>query len=269
MQIKEWEYYSHIPKDMISNEVYMLLSIFGAENKYLKLLEKRWFEKRDLEDFRQYMEEAFEQCEISNKTEVNRDSLSCLLRLMAICDTFSDYEYIYDVSSEIYLSNKSKHNELRLYDYAFKQLINSTSYALLKEIAEINIISKYKSLKNEVVQEADKIVQNENLKSVIPMTYSLNDLLSDLLDLLEDDSDNQREFEVADEVFLYNFAIYYSTKFYFTLLLREKIILEEERINKITIEEYKPLIEEDDMRKSETIMLNDDSKEIFYKTLKN
>ncbi|QGS51639.1 hypothetical protein [Spiroplasma tabanidicola] len=270
MKYKEWEYYSHIPKDIISNEVYMLLSLFGSENRYLKLLEKRWFEKRDMIDFRDYMENAFEETEVTEKQEVDRDSLSCLLRLMAICDTFSDYEYIYDVSKKIYEDPDIKDKDQRLYDYAFVELIVTLYDALVNEFKDLTIMTKYKPITEELINEIVKLSELlDDSKLVVKKTYLINDLISDLLDLLEDDSENKNEFEHSEEVVLYNFAIYYSTKFYFALLLREKIIAEEEKITNTIIEENKPLMEEDGMRMSETIMLNEDAKEIFYKTLKN
>ncbi|QBQ07412.1 hypothetical protein SGLAD_v1c02130 [Spiroplasma gladiatoris] len=270
MKHKGWEYYSHIPRDIISNEVYMLLSLFGSENKYLKLLEKRWFEKKDTTDFREYMEIAFEQTEVSEKKEVDRDSLSCLLRLMAICDTFSDYEYIYDMSKKIYDDPKIQDKDLRLYDYSFIELVVTIYDALVNEFNDLTVIAKYKPITKEIIDEVVKLSSFINdSKKVIQKTYLINDLISDLLDLLEDDSENKYEFEHSEEVILYNFAIYYSTKFYFALLLREKIIAEEEKITRTIIEENKPLIEEDGMRMSETVMLNEEAKEIFYKTLKN
>ncbi|AHI52567.1 hypothetical protein [Spiroplasma culicicola] len=269
-RFKGWEYYEHIENEIISNEIYILLSLFGSENRYLIALEKFWFEKRDLAEFRTYIEDAFEKIEVEKKEEVDRDSLSCLLRLMAICDTFTDYSCIYDLTRELYEdTGETPVSPLTVYDYSFKQFIESVLQGFYTELSEITPPLKYKTLVEKIINEANILYETKEFNKLITKSYEINDLISDLLDLLEDDSDGERQFQEQAEVVLYNFAIYYSTKFYFGLLLRERIIYEEEKLKGITIENYKPLMDEDDLRLSEMKSMNEDSKEIFYKTLKN
>ncbi len=270
MSYREWEYYSFIPYETINKEVFILLSLFGEDNKFLQAIQKNWFKYKDVAMFRNYIETAFEQIEVENKAEVDRDSLSCLLRMMSICDTFTDYEYIYGITRDYYIeTKKNQQKELRLFDYSFKQYFDLLIKGFKEELKDIKVPSRYVTKTGEISRTMEGIKGIKDFKKVIKENYKINDLISDLLDDLEDDSDGNSEFESDHEVVLYNFAIYYSTKFYFGLLLREKIILVEEKNTNCIIEEYKPLIEEDDMRLTETQMLTDQSLEIFYKTLKN
>ncbi|QEH61519.1 hypothetical protein SCHIN_v1c03220 [Spiroplasma chinense] len=270
MKFKSWDHYGQIANEIITNEVFVLLSLFGQDNNYLKAIEKRWFDKRDLNDFRFYIEDAFDEIEVKKKPEVDRDSLSCLLRLMAICDTVVEYESLYDISKSYYDDISPKVVlDLRLYDYAFKQYLEGQSSSFLTECKEFQVNIRYKNVMEEIVYALNKLIESKDFNYIKRKAYEVNDLISEILDLLEDNSNSTSEYFEENEVVLYNFAIYYSTRFYFGLLLREKIITEEERVTNSIIEENKPLIEEDEMRISETKMMNEGSDEAFYKTLKN
>ncbi len=270
MIIKEYEEYSFIQSDLISKEIFILYSVFGEESKFLKVIQQEWFETKDIEKFRDFIEIKFEEIEVKQKNQVDRDSLSCLLRMISICDNFFEYEYLYDSSRILFLESKKEvMNNLKIYDYAFKELIDLNYKSFVEEIDTMKISHKYIIVTNEIKKIIHRCEEINDFYLVIKETYKINDLLSDLLDLLEEDEDNSLQFGTDEEVILYNFAIYHSTKIYFSLLLREYIVSEEERITNTIIEENKPLIEEEELRIAETKMLSDQTKEIFYKTLKN
>ncbi|WP_338985367.1 hypothetical protein [Spiroplasma endosymbiont of Diplazon laetatorius] len=270
MIIKEYEDYSFIQNDLISKEMFILYSIFGEESKFLKAIQQEWFESKDIEKFREFIEYKFEEIEIKQKPQVDRDSLSCLLRMMSICDSFYEYEFIYESTRVLFLDSKKETiNNLKPYEYAFKEFIDLNYNSFIEELETLTISNKYLAIVNDIKKTINRIFEINDFGLVVKETYKVNDLMSDLLDILEDDEDNTFEFGTDAEVILYNFAIYHSTKIYFSLLLREYIILEEERIQGTVIEEFKPLIEEEELRMSETKIISDQSKEIFYKTLKN
>ncbi|AUM62424.1 hypothetical protein [Spiroplasma monobiae] len=273
MSLKEWEYYSFIQKDLISKEVYMLFSTFGEDNKYLQTIQKQWFESKDIEEFRDQIEEKFEEIEVKVKPQVDRDNLSCLLRMMAICDTFFEYEYLYEASRETFLnSNKEKINSLNVYDYAFDDNLTFSLRSFIEDLEEINLPKKYSTVIEDIKKSISRVSELGDYNLRVKEAYKINDLMSDLLDVLEDFEDfedNSTEFGTIDEVILYNFAIYQSTKMHFLILLREYIILEEEKSNNIILQKSKPLINEEELRLSETKVLSDKINEIYYKTLKN
>ncbi|AGR41879.1 hypothetical protein [Spiroplasma diminutum] len=270
MYIKEYEEFTFIQNDLISKEMFILYSIFGEESKFLQVIQQEWFETKEVEKFRDFIEIKFDEIEIKKKNQVDRDSLSCLLRMMSICDCFFEYEYIYDSARTLFInSNKETMSNLKVYDYAFKEFIESNYISFLEELKSLTISTKYNQIVNDIKKTINRVSEISEFSLIVKETYKINDLMSDLLDILEDDEDNSFEFSTDEEVVLYNFSIYHSTKIYFSLLLRENIILEEERISGKVIESYKPLIEEEDLRMSETKMISDQSKEIFYKTLKN
>ncbi|AGR40886.1 hypothetical protein [Spiroplasma taiwanense] len=270
MELKEYENYSFMPYEMISKEIFILYSLFGDENKYLQSIQQDWFSKKDIHEFRKFIEESFEKNEIQAKTEVNRDSLSCLLRMMAMCDAFTDFEEIYNISYNLFVEkNKELLENLKLYDYAFKKYFDFLLGIFKEELEETLIPVKYKIVVEDIQKSILRLEELNEFNFIIKENYRLNDLISDLLDLLEETNDEVQEFETDNEVILYNFSIYYSTKFYFTLLFREKILLQIEKETNVIIENNKPLIEEEEMRLSETTLSSEQSKEIFYKILKN
>ncbi|WP_339021236.1 hypothetical protein [Spiroplasma endosymbiont of Atherix ibis] len=270
MYIKEYEEYTFIQNDLISKEMFILYSIFGEDSKFLKTIQQEWFETKDIEKFREYIEYKFEEIEIKQKPQVDRDSLSCLLRIMSICDCFYEYEFIYNSTRTLFLESKKEFmKNLKPYEYAFKEFIDLNYKGFIEELDSLEVTKKYFSIIKDIKKIIHRISEINEFSLIIKETYKVNDLLNDLLDILEEDEDNSFEFGSDSEVILYNFAIYHLTKVYFSLLLREYIILEEERIENIIIEEFKPLIEEEEFRLAETKIISDQSKEIFYKTLKN
>ncbi|AUB31236.1 hypothetical protein [Spiroplasma floricola] len=270
MYIKEYEEYTFIQNDLISKEMFILYSIFGENSKFLKAIQQEWFETKNIEKFREYIEYKFEEIEIKQKPQVDRDSLSCLLRMMSICDCFYEYEFIYDSTRTLFLESKKEMiDSLKTYEFAFKEFIDLNYNGFIEELDTLEIAKKYSPIVKDIRKVIHRISEINEYSLIIKETYKVNDLLSDLLDILEDDEDNSFEFGSDSEVILYNFAIYHSTKIYFSLLLREYIILEEERIENVVIEESKPLIQEEELRLAETKIISDQSKEIFYKTLKN
>ncbi|QHX36423.1 hypothetical protein [Spiroplasma sp. BIUS-1] len=270
INIKEYEEYSFIQNDLISKEMFILYSIFGEDSKFLKSIQNQWFENKDVEKFREYIEFKFDEIEVKQKPQVDRDSLSCLLRMMSICDCFYEYEFLYESTKELFIESKRETiSNLKTYEYAFNEFFDLNHKAFLEELDTLRISPKYAQIVKDIKTTINRISEIDEYRLKLRESYKVNDLMSDLLDILEDDDDNSFEFGSDEEVILYNFSIYHSTKMYFSLLLREYIILEEERINDTTIDEFKPLIDEEELRMSETKMISDQSKEIFYKTLKN
>ncbi|AKX34524.1 hypothetical protein SLITO_v1c09130 [Spiroplasma litorale] len=268
--IRDYDNYSFLPYEIINREILILFSLFGKDNKYLNDLQTEWFEKKDLDTFREYIETSFEKNEIHDDRVVNRDSLSCLLRLMAMCDCFYDYQSVYDSAFKFFMETKKQTmDHLHIYDFAFKEFAFSLLKGFEEAFVKIKIIKKYEVIIQEITNCLYKLKEDIQFNILIEEFYRLNDLISDLLDILEDDETDNTEFESDNEVILYNFAIYYSTKFYFSLLFRELIIQQEEKLTKKIIMQEKPLIMEEELRISETKMVSDLPEDIFYKTLKN
>ncbi|ASP28635.1 hypothetical protein SCORR_v1c08630 [Spiroplasma corruscae] len=268
--LRDYDNYSFLPYEIINREILILFSLFGKENKYLNDIQNEWFEKKDLDSFRDFIEISFEKNEIQEDKIVNRDSLSCLLRLMAMCDCFYDYQSMYDATFKFFVDSKIQTmDQLQVYDFAFKEFAISLLKGFEEAFNKIRILKKYEVIIDEIGSALRQLKENVQFHIMIDEFYRLNDLISDLLDILEENDDGNSEFESDNEVILYNFAIYYSTKFYFSLLFRELIIQQEEKLTKKVIMHEKPLIMEEELRVNETKLVSDLPEDIFYRTLKN
>ncbi|AKU80190.1 hypothetical protein [Spiroplasma turonicum] len=268
--LRDYDYYSFLPYNIINKEIIVLFSMFGQDNKYLKQVEYEWFGKKDLDSFREFIENSFDKTEVDKDKIVNRDSLSCLLRLMSMCDCFFDYQNMYDITRTLFIeTNKQKIDNLEVYDYAFKEFAFSFLKDFDDEFNKLMVSPKYILVIKEIGDSLEKIKNNERFSCLIQEFYKLNDLISDLLDILELTEDDKSEFETKEEVVLYNFAIYYSTKFYFSLLFRELIIQQEEKLTNTIIMIEKPLVIEDELRFKESKLVSDLPEDLFYRALKN
>ncbi|ARU92120.1 hypothetical protein SCLARK_001652 [Spiroplasma clarkii] len=145
----------------------------------------------------------------------------------------------------------------------------SVGVSFREEQKSLKIPQKYKTSINNILKTIGEYLPSKDFNLVIDHFYLINEMISDLLETLEEDPDNLGKFTSESEVLLYNLAISFSTTYYFGLLLYEKILACEEAEGYFGRIIDKPISEENDARVAEAQVVGSEGEDIYYKTLKN
>lgn len=270
MKYKDWDDYGQTLKEIMTNEIFIILSFFGGSSfKFLKDIQQEWFASRDLKEFKSFLDKVFND-DNNFEEETERDEITFSLRLSTLCDVFTNFESVYLNAITVWSKNKdSQIEQLDLLFICFQSFFKNIGRSLNEETKLLTIPAKYKVFLNNICKTIQEYLVSDDFNSILDHTYIVNEMISDLLEMLEEDPENSGKFSSESEVLLYNFSICYSTMFYFSILLFEKLIeIEEWESNTVRLAD-KPISEENESRMAEAQVVGSNGEEIFYKTLKN
>lgn len=273
VKINDWEYYHNIMNELVSNEIFILVTSFGDENKYLDDIKKIWFNSKDLKDLKEFLSQLFESPKITNDNDSNDDELFCLIRFGSLLEAIEEIKNSYiNFKKRLLSKQKNSLNQNDAITYIFKNYLKNISDNFFKESKEISLSRKNHRPFSKIIKSISAIINNKyDDHIIIEDYYFINDDIADLLELIAAnyDSNGMIKFESEEEVILYNFLIYYSSWYQSTLLIREKMIFQDEKSKELSKKTLTPILDEYEERLSEYKLMYDGYDDFLYKILKN
>ncbi|AGJ90580.1 hypothetical protein [Mycoplasma putrefaciens] len=234
--------YDKALKQILEDELLILENTVNWEPNYFKEIKDKWQKDNDIANFKKWIDTYFPETKvklISESTDNNQDLNDLfLIRLEVLLSVISEFEDFYQKpkpKSRVFDHVDEFGVDLKIRD-TFYELAKTYVDYFIEQLKQLDTIKEFDFFYEGFLKALKKVKKAQSITDSIDKIYSIEEILSDFVDAVEEKDFELLPSEVQDANEFLNFMIFCQTIIYYLILIYET--LEFLELKKIGIFDY-------------------------------